>query len=250
MEGHDVEAREEPPGEIADRHLERLVTDPAAEVMRLVDDEQVEPVAEPVHVPVGALERRDGHRRELAHAVAVAADRPAVGLLQLAPPLVEEHPGGHEAEAGEPRPRHRGHRHAGLAAAGGQDDQAAPAGEFPGAERRLLVGSQRGRRPRVRPPVGRPDGVRELDPETQQQSPEAGVAAGRRAVGPHARIPQDVRDFREVELGGRIEEQDRPPVEDETHGRSGSSMRARPGSCMSAAPRGFVAVLAIALSKL
>src|SRR2546425_652154 len=56
--------RESQPGG-CDRHLEGLVAHATAKVVRLVDHEEIEAIAEPVHVPVGALEGGDGHRGEL-----------------------------------------------------------------------------------------------------------------------------------------------------------------------------------------
>jgi hypothetical protein len=55
-------------------HLEGLVARATAEVMHLVDDEEMEAIAELVHVPVDALEGGDRQRRQLPHAVAVAPD--------------------------------------------------------------------------------------------------------------------------------------------------------------------------------
>ncbi len=111
----EIEAREERPGEVADselvdsgaeqldetgrrrpvarrsgaepearwreRHLERLVADVGAEVVGLVDHEQVEAVADLGHAAPGALEGGDRDRREFVGAVAVAADRTRVETI-------------------------------------------------------------------------------------------------------------------------------------------------------------------------
>ena len=84
------------------RHLEGLVAQATAEVVDLVDDQEVEAIAEQVHVPVGALEGGDGQRRHLVDAVAVAADRVLVDRTDLAKPLLEQHPRRDEAQRAEP----------------------------------------------------------------------------------------------------------------------------------------------------
>src|SRR5262249_15246774 len=56
-----------------DRHLERLVPHAEAEVMDLVDYEQVELTTESRHVPISTLERRDGDRLDALLAVSETA---------------------------------------------------------------------------------------------------------------------------------------------------------------------------------
>src|SRR5437773_3175422 len=80
--------RESQPGG-CDRHLEGLVAQAATKVVRFVDHEEVEAVAEPVHVPVCALEGGDGQRGELVGAVAVAADGTCIRALDVMQPLRE-----------------------------------------------------------------------------------------------------------------------------------------------------------------
>src|SRR5882724_7461859 len=132
VQGDGVEGGEETPGEIADRelvgrrpdevqettdgrlcarrsrreaearrggrHLERLVAHPAAEVVYLVDHEEIEAVPETLHAPVRALEGRNRHRSDLIGDVAEAAEGDGVGAPYLHEPLLQQHARGNQAE--------------------------------------------------------------------------------------------------------------------------------------------------------
>lgn len=74
--------------------LEGLDARTGSEMMRLVRDQEAEPVAEPVHVTERALEREDGHAFDAPLSVADEAD----GLAQTA------------LELGDPRGRERSRR--------------------------------------------------------------------------------------------------------------------------------------------
>src|SRR3989441_5031319 len=113
--------RESQPGG-CDRHLEGLIARATAEVVRLVDHEEVEAVAEPGHVPVGALEGGDGQRGELAGAVAIAADGTCVRALDVMQPLREQDSCRNEAQRARSGACHRCEGQPGFAAPGRQDD--------------------------------------------------------------------------------------------------------------------------------
>ena len=66
-------------------------------MVRLVDHEEVEAVAEPVHVSVGTLERGHGQRGELVGPIAVAADGTRIGAADVMQPLREQDPRRDEA---------------------------------------------------------------------------------------------------------------------------------------------------------
>src|SRR5262249_32538942 len=70
------------------RHLERLGPYASPEVMGFVDDEELELVSQPLHVAVCALERRDGHGRELVAPVAVPPERTGGEARDLLGPLL------------------------------------------------------------------------------------------------------------------------------------------------------------------
>jgi len=118
-------------------------------VVGLVDDQEFEAIAQLVHVPVGALVGGDGQRREPADAVAVASDRAPVHGADLAKPLIEQHARRHEGESAQPGPFHGGQSDAGLAAPGGQGDDATSLPEFPGRQRSFLVRTEVDLHPRL-----------------------------------------------------------------------------------------------------
>src|SRR5439155_27093744 len=111
--------REAEPG-AGDRHLERLVAQVAAEVVYLVDDQQLEAVAKPAHPAVGALERRQGDRTQLSPSVTEATDGARIGVGDRSFPLLEESARRDEAERRYPHPRHSGDGDPCLTAAGRQ----------------------------------------------------------------------------------------------------------------------------------
>ncbi|HET8539757.1 MAG TPA: hypothetical protein VFL83_07780 [Anaeromyxobacter sp.] len=111
--------------------------------MRLIDDQELEPVAEPVHASPAALERRDGDRLDTPFTVAEAPDRTPERGRDLAYPLREEHACRDEGEGRPARASHRRDRKARLAAAGGEDHDAAPARLVPRPVRRVLVRAER-----------------------------------------------------------------------------------------------------------
>jgi hypothetical protein len=59
-------------------------------VVRLIDDQQPEPMTDPIHVPPGALEGGDGDRPEAPHSVAKDARLTLQDLPGCAHPLFEQ----------------------------------------------------------------------------------------------------------------------------------------------------------------
>ncbi len=186
--------------------------------MCLVDDEQVEPVAQPVHVPQAALERCDRDRRDHMNAVAKTAYGAGIEFSDLTEPLVEEDPRGDQAQRAHAGPRHGRERDPRLSASCGQHDDAAAAGQLPGAERRVLVGPQLDTRPLCRMGVSFWDLVREWYPRAFQVGSDRRMFAGRRSMCLDPPIPEDARKRGHLKAGRRIEEQQGPAIEPEQHG--------------------------------
>lgn len=115
-----------------DRHLEGLVSEATAEVVDLIDDQEVEAVSELIHVPIRALEGGHRQRCRLTDAVTVAADWLPVHGADLPRPLIEQHPGRDETQCAQLCPLHGGKCKPRLAAPGGKRDDASTVRQFPG----------------------------------------------------------------------------------------------------------------------
>src|SRR2546425_2663811 len=217
--------RESQPGS-GDRHLEGLVAKATAKVVRLVDHEEVEAVAEPVHVSVGTLEGGDGQRGELVGAVAVAADGTCIRALDVMQPLREQDSCRNEAQRARSGPCHRCEGQPGFAAPSRQDDDCAALRQLPGPQRRLLVRAQLDRGPGAQRQLRDPDFVRGWDSPSSQLAVKSPIAVCGRPVGLDAWIPEDPRDSRRVEAGIEVAQECRTAVEEEAHGRETSNRHA------------------------
>ncbi|HET8539746.1 MAG TPA: hypothetical protein VFL83_07725 [Anaeromyxobacter sp.] len=228
---HQLERREVPPSEVSDGELEHggadelrdplccrsirrrrgqpqslgsgteiesLVPDTAAEVVYLVDDQQVEPVAEPVHLAPPALERRDRDRLDAALTVAETTNRAAEGGGDLAYPLREKDARWHQREGGAPRAGHRGDCDARLAGTRRKHDDPTPARGLPGPERGILVRAQVRFRPRPRHVRSAVHLVREVDATPREFLSNRGVVPRRCAESANARIPQSTWEIGEI----------------------------------------------------
>src|SRR5207245_9444997 len=120
------------------------------EVMDFVHDEEAEAIPELVHVPVRALEGGDRERRQLAHAVAIAADGSPIYEPDLPKPLIEQDTGRDQTQRAQLRPLHGGEGEPGLTTAGRKGDDAAVAPQFPGGQGGFLVGPEVDVGPRFR----------------------------------------------------------------------------------------------------
>ena len=116
---------------LRDRHLEGLIPKTTAEVMDLIDDEEIEAIPELVHVPKCALEGRNRQRRSLAHAVAIAPDGTAVHAADLPNPLIEQNTGRDETQRAQACPEHGGEGEPSLAAPGREGNDAAAVPQLP-----------------------------------------------------------------------------------------------------------------------
>src|SRR5437867_1393580 len=217
--------RESQPGG-CDRHLQGLVAQATAEVVRLVDHEEIEAVAEPVHVPVGTLEGGNGQRGELVGAVAVAADGTCIRALDVMQPLREQDSCRNEAQRARSGPCHCGEGQPGFAAPSRQDDDCAALRQLPGPQRRLLVRAQLDRGPGVQRQLRDPDFGRERHGPSSQLAAESPVAVCGRPVGLDAWVPEDPGDRRRVDAGIEIAQECRTAVEEEAHGRETSNRHA------------------------
>src|SRR5437879_2820228 len=217
--------RESQPGG-CDRHLQGLVAQATAKVVRLVDHEEIEAVAEPVHVPVGTLEGGDGQRGELVGAVAVAADGTCIRALDVMQPLREQDSCRNEAQRARSGPCHGCEGQPGFAAPGRQDDDCAALRQLPGPQRRLLVRAQLDRGPGAQRQLRDPDFVREWHSPSSQLAVKSPIAVCGRPEGLDAWIPEDPRDSRGIEAGIEVAQECRTAVEEEAHGRETSNRHA------------------------
>jgi hypothetical protein len=167
-------------------------------VVALIDDEQVEAVADLRHVAVSALEGRDRHGGKLAKPVAVASDRDAEQLRDLRVPLLEEDPRRDEAEGAKPRPRDRGDGDPRLPRAGRKDDDAAPPGELPREESRFLVRSQLHGGARTRRLTGMGHLVRVRHAAARELRPDRAARARPGSKRPNAVVPDGAGKARET----------------------------------------------------
>ena len=198
---------------VSDRHLEGLIAKSAAEVVNLVDDEEIEAISELVHVPVRALERGNRQGRPPAHAVAITPDWAPVQGPDFPKPLIEQDSSRDETQRAQPRPVHGSEGQPGLAAPGWESDDAVTAPQFPGGPRRLLIGSEIELRPRS---LGRPQGRRDVlesGAALEQPALQGCILAGGRSMGMDAKVPEDARRLAEVQILRRILQHDGPAVE-------------------------------------
>ena len=184
-----------------------------------VDDQEMEAIAELVHVPVGALEGGDRQRRQPPHTVAIAPDGAAVHAPDLPKPLIQQDTGGDQTQCGEPHPAHRGHGEARLTTPGRKGDDAAAVPHLPRGQGRFLVGSKVDVRPLLLDGPKRRGKILESHTAAQEPALEGGVTAGGRPMGADARVPANPRRLGEVELPGRIGHQDGAAVESQSHDR-------------------------------
>jgi len=216
-QGHELERCEEATGEVGHRQfehgraddidellgrrapgwrraqLECLVAAAVAEVVNLIHDDELESIADLVHMPPGALERGDGDGLEPALAVAETADRTRVDGRDLPGPLLEEHARRNQGQRRASGARHGDRGDAGLAGAGGQDDDAASSGALPRPQRFVLVRAQGRFRPPARQVRGAGDLVRDMDTPPRQLCSDDRVEHGGRAQRANSRVPQNAR---------------------------------------------------------
>ncbi len=162
-------------------------------MVNLVHDDELEPIADLVHVPPGALERGYGDGLEPAQAAAGTADRTRVDSRDLPGPLLKEHARRNQSQRRTSRARQGGEGDAGLAGAGGQDDDAASSGALPRPQRVILVRAERRLRPLARRVHGAGELVHDMDAAAFEFRPEwrggsmagaTGTARGLDHVGP------------------------------------------------------------------
>ena len=109
------------------------------QVVDLVDDEELEAVAEVLGADQGGVVRGDGDGLDVRLAAAQTTDVHAKDLGELGDPLVDEVDGGHDHEGRSSHLAHRFQGDVGLAGGGGEDDDAMAASVHPGPHRLLLV---------------------------------------------------------------------------------------------------------------
>src|SRR3989441_854297 len=206
-------------------HLEGFIAEATAEVMDFVHDEEAEAIPELVHVPVRALEGGDRQRRQLTRAVAIAADGSPIHEPDLPKPLIEQYTGRDQTQRAQLRPVHGGEGEPGLTTAGRKSDDAAMAPQFPGGQGGFLVGPEVDVGPRLCDRAKGRGNVLESGTALEEPALEARVSAGGGPMGADARIPQDARRLGEVEVLGRIGQQDGAAIEQQLHGESVTRVR-------------------------
>jgi hypothetical protein len=127
-----------------DEHLEHLGGAHGAEVVRFVDDDEPEAVADARGPRDRGGERGHGDRSDIVVTVAESADREAPHGRERACPLIEEHARRHEDQRGHRELGDRGDRGERLAGAGGKCEHAATARGFPRCEGFVLIPAQLG----------------------------------------------------------------------------------------------------------
>jgi hypothetical protein len=100
-------------------------------MVRLVDDDEIESVAERFHVMKRARKGRYRHGFQRSLSISVLSDRTCVVFFQDITPLLQDHSGWSQAQRPTPAPSHRSHCQQGLSGTGWQDDQPPSAGELP-----------------------------------------------------------------------------------------------------------------------
>src|SRR5437667_8651138 len=175
--------RREPQPGGCDRHLEGLVAEATAEVMRFVDHEEVVAITEPVHVPACTLEGGDGQRGDVMGAIAVAADGTSIRALDVMQPLRKQDSRRDEAQRARSSACHRCEGQPGLAAPGRQDDERSALRQLPGPQRSLLVRPQLDRGPGAQRQLWDLDFVRERHSPPSQLATKSLVAMCGRPIG-------------------------------------------------------------------
>src|SRR5881296_3066021 len=193
--------------------------------MDFVHDEEAEAIPELVHVPVRALEGCDRQRRQLTHAVAIAPDSAPVHGPDLPKPLVEQYAGRDQTQRAQLRPVHGGQGEPGLTTAGREGDDAPVTPQLPGGQSSFLVGPEVDVGPRLRDRAKGRGNVLESGTALEEPALEGGVSAGGGPMGADARVPQDARRLGEVEVLGRITQQDGAAVEQKLHSQSVTRVR-------------------------
>src|SRR3989442_3654579 len=180
--------------------------------MDFVHDEEAEAIPELVHVPVRALEGGDRQRRQLAHAVAIAADGSPIYEPDLPRPLIEQDRGRDQTQRTQLRPVHGGESEPGLTTAGRKGDDAAVVPQFPGGQGGFLVGPEVDIRPRLRKRAKGRGNVLESGTGLEEPALEGGVPAGGGPMDPDSRGPQDAPRFGEVEFLCRVRQLNSAPI--------------------------------------
>ena len=195
--------------------------------MRLVDDDQPEPIAHARRPHDRGRVGRDGQRLDAVHVVAEPADRRRGVRLERARPLIEQHARRYEDERGDPERCDRTERGERLARARGQRDHATPIRGAPGLDRRLLVPAQRRMCDRAGERLGR-DHVRTRTSasESRTRSSDSEDAGMRQAQssGIPARTVED--SGRETRL--HAVEDEGSTIETDAHAQSAQQPSCRP----------------------
>ena len=97
----------------------------SVKVTKVVDDEQIEAVADGRHETIGALERGYGDGLDRALSVAQASHRSRVNAGELHQPLLQQRARRHQAQSAAAGGGHGRHGNARLAATGRHDDETA-----------------------------------------------------------------------------------------------------------------------------
>jgi hypothetical protein len=214
----DRRRRRQPEPRLGHQHLEDVGRAAGAAVVRLVDDDQPEAVADPRRPADRAGVGGDRHRADDPGAVAEPADVLDVPGEHLGP-LIEQHPRRYQAQRRDPTGGDRGHRHHRLAGPGRERDHPAALGGGPRFERRALIPAQVGHRP-SRGPTSRTDrrrarlAARRLEPRHDRR-----VRVGRRSPHTHARIPHHAGQRRRIDDPRPAGDHDRPAIETDLHAR-------------------------------
>lgn len=185
--------------------------------MRLIDDQEVEPVPDPMHRPVGALEGSHRDALDRADPVSQLTDRAGSDLGDRSTPLIEQDSGGDQAQRGEPGPRHRGQCDLRLAAARRERNQSALTRELPCEERRLLIRPQLDSRPAIENPSDGPDAVRDTSGMPDERLADAWPEIVWRTMGADPLISSHSGQLARQVVGVISLEDDRAGVEAKAH---------------------------------
>jgi len=158
-------------------------------MMCFIDDQHTEPVAQPRHVTIGALEGRYGDGLHSAVAIAETTDGSCVHPGYLAAPLVKQHARRHQANCARQAARCSGKRHPRLTAPRWKYYQSAPSGKFPCVKGCFLVRSQLDSVESSRNPSMKGNLVRYPDTTIVQFRYDFSVPVGGRSICTDARIP-------------------------------------------------------------
>jgi hypothetical protein len=196
-----------------DARLERLDAEARAEMVRFVDDEEPESIAELVHAPVRALERHDRDRLDLRLAVAEHADGEVRPRRELATPLFDQRARGREDRGGTRCVGHRRDRDACLARPGRERDQAPTPEGAPGGHGVGLVAPQRRNADLDAAIASRRRRSAECDAAISPGSHELVETVSRSAMAGRSIVPRHTSDIGDERRGAA--EADRSAVEGE-----------------------------------